>query len=231
MKMTKFTLVEMLVVISIIAVLAAMLMPAIMNAIDSARTISCSNQLKQIGYTVDNYLDSFAGRLPGQSGAYDKTYRWAYAFSSNAGAARPNFDPLWACPNYANCADYDSTLPYSLTIRRYWAEKSSATPTSTGQRPADDLWSKTVNDGPNLFSATFSKNPSRQFLIADGGAWERGNRSGMITSLSASGNSDNFIYRHTQSTKANLLFLDYHVESMSHAEIQGSVNTFWYSNQ
>ena len=48
-----FTLVEMLVVISIIGTLAALLLPAISRARESARGVECKNNLKQFG--VDLY--------------------------------------------------------------------------------------------------------------------------------------------------------------------------------
>lgn len=113
-----FTLVEMLVVIAIIAILAALLLPALSRSKASAQRTNCLSNLRQISIGVQLYAADHGDTLPAAAnvtGGVMATNHWGvfYRRLINAYVARPASSPqdkLFACPADTFYYDFPSLV-------------------------------------------------------------------------------------------------------------------------
>jgi prepilin-type N-terminal cleavage/methylation domain-containing protein/prepilin-type processing-associated H-X9-DG protein len=104
-----FTLVELLVVIAIIAILAGMLLPALSQARNKAKAISCVNNLKQLGTALNGYVGDYDGYFTPLETSVDSTVAWCGSRSNSNDPFEAEggllFDYLGKSKQIKNCPD------------------------------------------------------------------------------------------------------------------------------
>ncbi len=207
-----FTLIELLIVIAIIAILAALLVPAVKGGLKSAAMTSDMNNLRTIGQGISAFAADNGGRIPNISippmGGATKTNFCEYVdrmlppdsqfFRGN------NYNyirrPVWYSKTYAKMPKGASYSPPAYYWGIAWGMSSylwnrTATPFSTA-RPFEGY----LNQAPNL---------SKLVLVGEkNGA---GNEFDPRKSPVFSDNVDTD-YRISRDGKAFYLFGDYHIE-------------------
>jgi prepilin-type N-terminal cleavage/methylation domain-containing protein len=82
-----FTLIELLTVIAIIAILAAMLLPVLNNATSSAKRTQCSNNVKQINVAIHMYADDHGDEFSYSTNALYYSYKLSIVAYTSPGAS------------------------------------------------------------------------------------------------------------------------------------------------
>ena len=132
MRKKAFTLVELLVVISIIAILLAVLMPALGKAREQAKKIICGNGQKQIGYALTMYAGSNNNTYPLKAEEIDsRSWLWdiSYKTADFIVKAAGNRNVLY-CPSASPQADWAMYWRYSECRANSW--NGRANPDSYG---------------------------------------------------------------------------------------------------
>jgi prepilin-type N-terminal cleavage/methylation domain-containing protein len=143
-----FTLVELLVVIGIIAVLIAMLMPALRRAREEARRVQCASNLRQIGFALTSYANENKDYFPhcGSQGIGHRSEDWIWwqvtldinesQVARYLGARGDNLKAVLRCPSDEITIHHPSTggpYFYSYTLN-YMLGTDDTTDPAMGDR-------------------------------------------------------------------------------------------------
>jgi len=107
-----FTLVELLVVIGIIAILTALLLPALNKARAAAKSLACLSNLRQLGTATHMYVNEYKGYMPYPTTTFSESALWFTALDPYLMRiqGRPGATGVAAGRNYSKikqCVVYD----------------------------------------------------------------------------------------------------------------------------
>lgn len=219
-----FTLTELLIVIVIIAVLAALIFSATGRARDSARSAKCMMNLRGLGSAALTYASENNGRLPplceldyGRAWSTQAANRWWMSFLSGSNA--PASELVY---NSCRCPEAHDEDFQKLSEGLVYSSYSSLKPVVTF----------ITQDNPNgSMRLTNLVNPAKVWMFGDGGKPITGgdaNRYTTVAAIERYGNSwasaNRPAFRHKGGTRAHYVACDGHVESLTREEVDNLNN-------
>lgn len=175
-----FTLVELLVVISIIALLLAILMPSLQKAREGARSTVCKSQLKQFGialitYAQDNKGDYLMHEYPA-SGTAPEHYYWFGRISPyiDTKTKTDMTTQLMRCPSGLSIKQYKKTPAFAWAGTDYGLQLAAVDYSVSVQeyKPVKFYNIKQPDKFSSFFDFYYGEGAgSSQKLVTDGAIW------------------------------------------------------------
>lgn len=189
-----FTLVQLLAVIAIIAVLVAILIPAVNGVIEKTRDVRCQQNLRNLGAALQLYLNENGGRfIPKQNdGTYDVPV--------------PDWGPTWAEYFIRKYFDVKKDVLHCPVRPEKWGN-------AAGYYPDYGYNSRLDQEGSSMGFVQINRvsNPSKTLAFVESVRPNRSDPVGGIYSLSSEASAH---YRHSKGTVAYATYVDGHVEAV-----------------
>jgi prepilin-type processing-associated H-X9-DG protein/prepilin-type N-terminal cleavage/methylation domain-containing protein len=221
---TQFTLIELLLVIAIIAILAAILLPVLKTAREKAKALTCTNSLKQFGIAHVMYINDYNGFWAAgiKNCSYSTiTDNWPsklYPYISKKKNINYNEqkNSIWFCPSEPNDAWPDNAW---YPADPSWGIASDGIMRDTG----------TVSGKPEAYKTRDCKIPSGKAYLTE---TQRHHSLVRDLVLTDGGTIRKLRQRHSNQRLANVLFLDGHSRGYGSPPMQGGyVGVSWNDTQ
>jgi len=191
MRRKHFTLIEMLVVIAIIAILAAMMAPSLMTARARAMEAACLNNLKQMGAATMLYTEEYR---------FYPNQRWNYQLGAYADAQGSTVPGIFRCMG----VPYDRTNGGGLLAITYGMPGVYYNCTQWGEYIGFGNPALTWSGQPEYYiRASAVRAPSQKAVMVE---WWDDSQTGNLEMGSSSLNDRNVMYVHDK--RSNLAFAD-----------------------
>ncbi len=217
-----FTLFELLVTCTVIAVLAAMLLPTISLARKQAQMVVCVSNLRQIGTAAHSYANDYRSAIPDISTYINGTYLdWADLLSPYCDAADRFATPtgsrtvLWSCPRWLGHTDW---IENKLTATRLGVGMNNAPLRTSYDYTSPNYWTHCNSTGSwglgnyRTIRMPMISQPASRLFFCDSNDWHTYGTNATAPAVRLDSANHAFGQRHD--VRTNVIFFDLHIQTI-----------------